>query len=61
MYWRSRDVRIGSVLRCLGLGAGLTERFEECWGMNEGKVGGEVQLEDVELDLGSAKNVMQER
>lgn len=32
------------------MGAGLAKRFKEGWRVNEGKVGGEVKLEYVELD-----------
>ena len=42
MDWRSRNICIGAVLRCLSLRAGLAERFEEGRRMDEGEVGGKV-------------------
>jgi hypothetical protein len=47
--WRSGCVCIGSILRSLGLRAGLTKRFEEGRRVNEWKVCREVQLEYIEL------------
>jgi len=42
LNWRSGHVCIGTVLRCLGLGASLTKRLEEGWRVNEREVGREV-------------------
>jgi hypothetical protein len=40
--WGSGSLCIGSILRCLGLRAGLTKRFEEGRRVDEWKVGREV-------------------
>jgi hypothetical protein len=40
--WRSGNVGIGTVLRSLGLRAGLTKRLEKGWRVDEWKVGREV-------------------
>ena len=45
----SRDVSIRAVLRSLSLGTGLSQRLQEGRRMDEGQVGREVQLKDVEL------------
>jgi hypothetical protein len=40
--WRSRNVCIGTVLRSLGLRAGLAKRLEKGWRVDEREVGREV-------------------
>ena len=42
MDWRSRSICIGTILRCLSLGASLAKRLEEGRRVNEREVGREV-------------------